>query len=188
MKTRHIHYGFIIAIGCILATLLGITLYQIIQQIRTSSDLAIIHYVDEIEKALHMIDEQCEITGIINDRSYIDFLVVSKFVGSQIGPLTLRFPEKWSGPYMQQNATINGKQFELIKMSDGYAIAPGNGTKLANGNIIGTDIILDSTTDIDTLLTPEVGLEFEGKPLIRKLQLNHILRTVPSGIQDISSE
>lgn len=187
MKTRHIHYGFVITIGCILATLLGITLYQIFQQIRTSSDNAIIHYVDEIEKALRTIDEQCEITSITNDRNYIDFLVVSKFVGSQVGPLTLRFPEKWAGPYMPQNATIKGKQFELIKMKDGYAIVPGRGVRLANGKIIGTDIIFDSTTDIDTLLTPEIGLEFEGKPLIRKLQLNHNVATVPTIIQELST-
>lgn len=183
MHKRKIHYGFVIALGLLLAMLVGTTGYYLVYQMRTASTVVMVQQVAAIERALKRIDETCEIISIAHERSYIDFLVVRTFVGSQVGPLQLRFPAKWEGPYEQQNPTVQGIQFELVTVRDGYAIVPGAGVTLMNGKIVGKDIMFGPDTDIDALLVPESGLEFEGNPLVRKIALKKASIEAPAIVQ-----
>jgi hypothetical protein len=43
--------------------------------------------------------------------------------------------------------------------------------KLTNGKIMGKDIVLNASTELEPYLTPLEGLEFEGRPLAAKLPL-----------------
>jgi hypothetical protein len=62
-----------------------------------------------LQRALIAIDEACNITSVMYARSRIDFLSIKKFEGNQVGPLQLRYPEKWQGPYVEKNPMIQGK-------------------------------------------------------------------------------
>lgn len=168
MKRLLVSHRSMFLVGFGLATLVGITLWQL--QVQSVSLLARAMSEDVllIQGILRTIDEQCEIVEIFHDRNYIDFLSVSKFAGSRVGPLKLKKPEAWQGPYLLKMPIAQGKMYELVKMRDGYGIVPGAGVKLPNHKIVGTDVVFDRSSDIDTYLTAEAGLEYEGKPLIAK--------------------
>lgn len=155
-------------ISIALSALIGITLWQLYVEAKRTASRTIREHVAEIAQALSAIDAECGIIEIAHDRNYIDFLSVGQFSGARVGPLKLKNPEKWRGPYLQTTPLIQEKMYELIRMKDGFAVVPGNGVQLANGKIIGKDIVFDRSGDIDTFLTAETGLEFEGKPLIAK--------------------
>jgi len=164
-------YGLFIGLGIVLLGLVGLVVYQVQRHTRMAAQYVIADHIEQLHKILTTIDDQCGIVSIAHDRNYLDFLQVAKFVGNQVGPLQLRNPEKWAGPYVEQTPTVQGKVYELNKVRDGYAITPGTGVRLDNKKVVGTDIIVSPEIDIDTLLTPEMGFEFDGRPLARKFEL-----------------
>ena len=166
-------------IGVALIGLVGLTGYYLYKQSKIAVDKMIANDVDLLRKTLTVIDETCGITNISYDRSHIDFLSIEKFSDNKVGPLELKYPEKWQGPYHEKNPSIQGKVYELVKVKNGYVIAPGKDVKLANGKVMGKDIVIDASTDIDPYLTEEEGLVFQGRPLIAKLELR-ITRIPPA--------
>jgi len=184
MKRHITPYNTVIVIGILLAGLLGFTLYQLYRQSYTARDRVIVDHVAELHRILTQIDGSCEIIAIRRNHSSIDFLQVAKFAGTEIGPLQLRYPEKWHGPYLEQNPTVQEIPYELVKTRDGFVIAPGTGVMLSNGKIMGKDIVLNETTDIDLYMNEVVGLEFESRPLVMKLSLAHtVVRPKPSALE-----
>lgn len=170
-KVRSTSYLMVGLIGITLAGLVGVTGFYLYKQSKSAVDKVIADDIEFLKKTLSMIDETCNITSIMRDRIYIDFLSIKKFAGNQIGALQVRYPEKWQGPYSENNPTVQGKSYELVKVKDGYAIVPGEGVKLANGKVMGKDIVLDASTELEPYLTPSAGLEFKGRPLAAKLSL-----------------
>lgn len=164
-----------IIVGLFFIGLLSFTLFYLLKQSRATVDRVIADDIETLRKIFTSVDEACEITDIMHNRNTtdIDFLNIKEFAGNQIGALQLRYPEKWKGPYVEKNPTLQGKMYELAHVKDGYAIIPGKGVKLANGKIMGKDIIITPTTEIESLLTSAAGLEFEGRPLAVKLALRH---------------
>lgn len=98
------------------------------------------------------INKDCGIAEIDHIKISINFLNTISFVGSDVGCLSLIHPEKWQGPYLKENPTINGIEYQLIRVKDGYFIIPGDGVRLPNGNIIGKDIIITKNTEIIPLI------------------------------------
>lgn len=118
------------------------------------------------------IDNECTIIGIKHQRDYIDFLNVISFVGSEIGPINLAYPDKWKGPYLKENPTIQGKLYQIIHTHQGYFIAPGDGVTLSNGKTVGKDILFDENADLKNLSCQAGALSFEGKPLVVALPVS----------------
>ena len=81
------------------------------------------------------------------------------------------YPEKWAGPYLQENPTVQSKVYEIVLTKNGYYIVPGTGVRLANGKIMGKDIVLTPQTDIDQVINEKSGLEYKGKPLVVPIEM-----------------
>lgn len=134
------------------------------------SDTLITQHVQDLKKIIERIDSTAKITSFEHDINYIDFLNVKSFVGSEVGPLNLLYPDKWEGPYLNDNPTIQEKYYQIIRSHNNYYIVPGSGVKLASNKIIGEDIILNSDADIESLLKSGV-LQYNGKPLVARLNI-----------------
>lgn len=119
------------------------------------SDIKNIHYI------LSEIDKKCFISHVKKNCIPLDFFTVVKFVGSEIGGLNLRHPERWQGPYMKDCPEFQLKAYELIRARDGFFIIPGFDTKLPNGFIVGRDFDISEQTFMLPLLK-------EGGPLFYK--------------------
>ncbi|MDP3889557.1 MAG: hypothetical protein Q8Q25_03385 [bacterium] len=127
---------------------------------------------EEVAKLAYIfqrIDQTCSILSFDYQKNPINFLNVKTFTGSEVGPMNLVHPEKWEGPYLEDNPTIQGKEYQVVKTNQGYFITPGDGVKLPNGKIVGVDIVLDEKADIAALMRDENALMFQGKALAAPL-------------------
>lgn len=86
--------------------------------------------------------------------------------------MNLVWPEKWAGPYVQDNPTIQSKKYEILKTKKGYYILPGTGVQLSNGMVMGKDIVITPETDIEELINAEHGLFYNGKALIAPVMVH----------------
>ena len=89
------------------------------------------------------INETCSIISFDRVKNYIDFLNVVVFKGSEVGPMNLRYPEKWQGPYLVNNPTMQGVEYMVLATNSGHFVVPGEDVVLSNGKTVGTDIPLD---------------------------------------------
>lgn len=150
-----------------LFALSGIGLYF---KTKRSVGLMIADDVARITTILQTINTTCRIIGFDRQQNIINFLNVGQFSGSEVGPVNLAYPQKWEGPYLTDNPTMQEKEYMVIKTHDGYFVTPGNGVRLPSGKIIGTDIILDEKVHIDALIKSGV-LQFKGKALAAHLTI-----------------
>lgn len=101
-----------------------------------------------------------------NEKNSINFLNTKSFVGSKVGPMTLEFPDKWQGPYINKEPQVQGKPYQVVLTKNGFYIVPPDGIKLPNGKIMGKDIIINAQTDMVALLkNPDGLISKNGKPL-----------------------
>jgi len=175
MKKYVLKYRATIIVGIVLFALLVFTMYQFYGGAKNAAERVMANDIDQVVKILEQIDATCEIVNIVRDDAAIDFLQVQAFAGSQIGALQLKYPEKWKGPYLQRNLMVQGIPYELIQTREGFYVIPGKGVRLSNGKIVGKDIIFTRETDVELYLNAIWGLEVDGEPLARKLNLKHIL-------------
>lgn len=139
-------------IGLIFLFLFGLSAYWIMFNARAYTDRLIAHDVLYLQHIFQEIDQTCGIRDFEHDKNVINFLNTNTFIGSQVGPMNLRYPKKWQGPYVKDNPSIQDKDYQIVQATKGYFIAPGDGVHLSNGKIIGTDIVLDEHTNFDLLL------------------------------------
>ncbi len=66
--------------------------------------------------------------------------------------MTLKRPAKWAGPYAELNFKMQDKLYEIVKISDGYVIVPGDGGRLSTGKVFGKDIRVTATTKLEELI------------------------------------
>lgn len=136
----------------------------------TYNDEIIAQNIEQLKDIFIRINDTCKIQGFEHDIDNIDFLNTVSFVGNQVGPMILTYPQFWKGPYLEKNIEIQGKPYQVVKTQKGYYIVPGEGVKLYNGKILGLTIKISPSTDIDMLIKdPETLLSKEGKPLAAKL-------------------
>lgn len=165
MKLRKNYLVTAIVAIIVIGGALSFTIYQFYKQSRLATDRIITEHIEQLVTAYTKIEEDCEILHILHERNYIDFLNVRSFSGSEVGSLNLVRPERWSGPYMLDNPTMQGKLYEIVHIKGGYYIVPGQGVKLTNGKVIGKDIIFDNTTDMNALIK-SADLVYQDKPLV----------------------
>jgi hypothetical protein len=131
---------------CVVAT---VSLWR---QTGTEFEVTVGLHLKELASAIKKIDEDCEILSFAHQKNYVDFLNVKAFSGSEVGALTVKYPKKWAGPYWNDVPTLQTFQYEIVRTRKGYFLVPGDGVKLANGKIIGKDIVLDEACDIPALM------------------------------------
>lgn len=136
-----------------------------------STDTVIVQDLQNLQKIFKEIDKDCKVIGFEHTKNYIDFLTVKEFVGSQIGSMNVTYPRKWKGPYLQRTPTVNEQQYLILKNKNGYYLVPGDGVALANGKIIGKDLILDEKSDIDALVQNSNGLKSSQGLLAAKMEI-----------------
>lgn len=132
-------------------------------------ELLIAEQLKELTSIFKKINNDTNIISIEPYPNYINFLNVKSFAGSEVGPLNLKYPENWKGPYLFDNPTIQEKYYRIIKTFDGFYIVPGQGVQIKD-KIIGKDIILDENSNIQELIDNET-LTYKGEALAAKLKL-----------------
>jgi len=125
--------------------------------------------VTRLAEVLKTIEKDCKIIRFESQKNSINFLNVKSFAGSQVGPLNLKHPERWHGPYLDTNPSIQGKEYLLVRTKKGYFVTPGEGVKLPNGKVVGVDIKLDEKADIESMMKDEKQLGYKGKALAAPL-------------------
>lgn len=136
------------------------------------TDNIISNDISKLTKIFNKIDKDSVIIGFEHQKNYIDFLNVVKFSGSEVGSMNLAHPEKWQGPYLKENLSVQKKLYQIISNKNGYYIVPGDGVKIGNGKIIGKDIIFKFESDLDSMLKDKSMLLSNGKPLASKLNIS----------------
>ncbi len=163
-----------IFISLILLALLIMTIWVFMKYSPQFVDNVIADDIQKLHKIFDEIDQNCQILGFEHEKNYIDFLNVIKFAGSEVGSMNLIYPEHWKGPYLKDNPTAQEKYYQIVETKKGYYITPGDGVKLANGNTIGKDIILNKNADISAMtIDPNLLLTKDGRPLAAKIQLRY---------------
>lgn len=132
-----------------------------------------------LAKKFEQINQDCTIIGFNHPKTVIDFLNVVRFVGSEIGTMNLKHPERWQGPYLPDNPTMHDKEYQIVRGSDGYYIIPGDGVTLPNKKTIGREIVTTDYIDINKLIE-DGTLMFNEKPLAARINLDTIPLLLPS--------
>jgi len=127
--------------------------------------------VVQLHNIFQRIHQTCQIIDFDYQKNRINFLNVKSFTGSEVGPMNLVYPNKWEGPYLEDNPTIQAIEYQVVQTKKGYFITPGDKVKLPNGKIVGKDINLDEDADIAVMMGDKDMLMFEGKSLAMPLTL-----------------
>ncbi len=153
----------------IVLVLFGIFVTVAIINTLSGSKQALTSVIQQNEKTivekLELIERTCKIINVEQTKNPINFLTVGSFDGSQVGPLNLKHPERWQGPYLSSNPTAQGKDFMLVRTKNGYFVVPGDGVRLPSGKIMGSDIQLDEHSDIAAMMTDGGLLYHNGMSL-----------------------
>lgn len=178
MKHAKKNYYFPIAVITGIVFFIGITMMDTWYRAKDDAGLMIAAEVIRLRDIFHRIHKTCTIIDFDAQKNPINFLNVEKFTGSEVGPMNLVYPDKWEGPYLQENPTIYHVAYQVVSTKKGYYITPGDGVKLPNKKIVGTDIILDQKANIDKMMVNEDELMYKDKPLAARLELG-----TPANIQ-----
>jgi len=150
--------GIIIALAILSVVMLRSRSKTIVDEIATS-DIA------RLQTVFDNINQSCQILSFDRQKNPIDFLTVKSFVGSEVGPMNLAYPKRWQGPYVQDNPDIKGIYYQVVVTDHGHFITPGDGVTLSDGKVIGTDIPLDKSANIQNLIKSGVLKDERGKAL-----------------------
>lgn len=126
--------------------------------------------IKALQTIFKRIQERCIIVGFDLKQTPINFLNVKSFSGTEVGDMKLRNPELWEGPYVKENPSVNGVEYQIVSTKNGYFIVPGNGVVVLEGKKIGTDIMVTADADIKKLVDAGVAGEITiSKPIIGNL-------------------
>lgn len=177
------HYFLTSAVIIGIIFFVGITFFDTIYRVKDDAGIMIAAEVVQLRDIFHRIHKTCGIIDFDAQKNPINFLNVAKFTGSEVGPMNLVHPEKWEGPYLQDNPTIYHSAYQVVSTKRGYYITPGDGVKLPNKKVVGKDIVLDQKANIDSMMVNPQELMYKGKALAARLELG-----MPSNIQFFINE
>jgi hypothetical protein len=113
-------------------------------------------------------------------------LNVKEFSGAEVGPMNLAYPERWEGPYLEDNPTMQEKEYLIVRTKRGYFITPGEGVILPNGKDVGKDkIVLNEDTNIRILMTDSQALMFKDRVFAAPVMIGVHTKLSRSPIDDI---
>lgn len=146
-------------VGIFFITFFIISAITLWRNSRINFDERIHSDVIELQKIFEKIQKDCYIYNFDHEKNYIDFLNVIKFSNSHVGSMDLGFPKNWQGPYLKVNPRIQNQLYMVLKNKQGYFIIPADGVHLANGKVIGKDLILDQNSDMKKLMQDPEALQ-----------------------------
>ena len=155
--------------GVTLVMLLVISAFNFLYEKKHSTGVIIADEVGRLADIFERIHASCTIISFDYQKNPINFLNVTAFVGSEVGPMNLANPERWEGPYAYDNPTMQGREYLIVRTKQGHFITPGEGVELPNGKIVGTDIVLDENIDLDALSQSTDGFMYRERSLAAKL-------------------
>lgn len=166
-------YGYITPILTVilLVILVGISIYSLMQKSNSNTAMIIDRDLQMLADVFHRIDQDCKVLHFDYPLTRIDFLNVTSFVGNDVGSMRLAYPEKWKGPYLQKNPSVQGQEYMIVVTHKGSFITPGTEVQLPNGKVVGVDITLNEEADLDAMIKPGGALNADGKPLAVKVNL-----------------
>lgn len=160
-----------VSISLLLMTFVVISVVNLFYRSKVTTGRMIIAEVIQLHDIFQRIHRTCQIIDFDYQKNRINFLNVKSFAGSEVGPMNLVHPNKWEGPYLEDNPTMQAIEYQIVRTKKGYFITPGDKVKLPNNKIVGKDIILDEDADITAMMHNENMMMFEGKPLAMSLIL-----------------
>ncbi|HZW61910.1 MAG TPA: hypothetical protein VFF04_06830 [Candidatus Babeliales bacterium] len=192
MPEKGLLYGYIIPLLTVILfiILIAITIINVYYRSRVSTGEIIAGDIEQLAHLFKDIENSCEIIDFDSQITPINFLTVKKggFIGSTIGSMNVRYPEKWKGPYVQENPEVQGIPYQIVKTDNGYFITPGNGVVLPNRKTVGKEIFLDEQADIQALIQDKEGLRYEDKPLAAKIDTHPITTLDVLTAEDIGED
>lgn len=158
----------------VIALLVGITIFNGRKIIKRDAGEFIAQDIARLATIFEDINTTAGILSFDYQKNRIDFLNIKKdgFVGSELGSMNLMYPDKWQGPYEKEMPRIQEEDYMIVRTQKGYFITPGDGVRLPNGKIVGSDIILDENADIEHMLHDEQMLSYQGRPLAAKISIS----------------
>lgn len=159
-----------LAVGALLLGIIGVGVHRWYSESRRIVNILVADQVEELAGIFRAIHEKCYIIDFEHEKNYVDFLTVINFAGSEVGAMNLAYPNRWEGPYVKDNPTMQQQQYVVISTEQGYFVAPGDGVRLSDGRIIGHDIVLNKETKFDELLA-DGTLMYKGRALVQKIDI-----------------
>ncbi len=160
----------------IIFVLVLIYLFSMRRNARVFTQNLIADDIVQLKTIFERINSTCGIIGFEHEKNWINFLNVGSFSGSEVGPMNLRNPRAWEGPYFADNPTIQEYEYQIVKIKEGWAIVPGEGVRLARGKKMGKEVVLTTTTSFLPSITPGGFLYAQGRPLGALLSLDSSAR------------
>lgn len=133
----------------------------------------------KLARIFERINKTCVILEFDYQKNPINFLNVKSFIGSEVGPMNLAYPDRWEGPYLSKNPTIQSIEYQIVRTRKGYFITPGQGVMLPNRKVIGKDIIFDERSDIQAMLKDAQFLNIRGRSLAMQIHIGKSLFDLP---------
>jgi len=172
---KNSHTGYIVPLLTILlfTVLVGVSFFSFMYRSQEQTGLIMADDIAHLVEVIQKIDKDCRIIDFDYQQNTINFLNIKKdgFVGSEVGSVNLSYPKKWNGPYMNDNPTMQEKEYMIVRTKDGHFITPGNGVILPNQKEIGKDIILDEKADIPAMMNNPELLNYKGRALAGKVTI-----------------
>lgn len=162
--------------GLFLAAIAAVFFVTLQKQASSYTSAFIAEDIKKLSKIFETINNEAKIVGFTQQQNVINFLTITSVEGSTIGSLEVAYPDKWAGPYIKDDLSMEGKEYMVVRTKEGYFITPGNNVTLGNGKKIGTDIVLTEDADILAMMQDRALLNYRGNPLAARLT------TIPEGI------
>lgn len=162
---KRINYSIIT--GTVFVVLFALAAYVYWFQAKKVNDMLIADHVEQLSGIFAKIHQDCHIIDFEHQKNNINFLNVISFEGSEVGPMNLKYPKKWEGAYLKDNPTMQEQYYQVVRTKKGYFVVPGPAVKLANGQVIGKDILFDQDANIQGLI--KGPLQFKGRPLAAQI-------------------
>ena len=159
----------------IIAVFIGVSLFNVTYRVKHNIGVLIADEVIQLQGIFHRIHKTCIIIDFDYQKNRINFLNVGEFTGSEVGPMNLVYPDKWEGPYLEDNPTMQTIEYQIVHTKKGYFITPGDRVKLPNGKVVGKDIVLDEQANIPAMMINPDMLLFKGRALAAPLDLGSAL-------------
>ena len=169
MSTKKIVQRYVVPASIVVFFIVMVAIYFMVPIFKSGIEKGhmIASDINQLKEIFKRIDETCHIVDFDFQQNPINFLTIRKggFVGSEIGPMNIVHPDKWEGPYLPDNPTMDGKEYMVVRTKIGHFITPGNGVELPNGKVIGKDIILDEDANIGCMMFDEDALMYRKQPM-----------------------
>ncbi len=170
MRNKKLFLG--LGVGVCAAILIFAVVFSFMYRSRELTTDVIAEDVQKLVTIFDDINKQCGIISFDYQQNPINFLNVGTFRSSEVGPMNLARADKWQGPYVDDNPSVQGKEYMVVRTKKGYFITPGMGVKISNGAVIGKEIILNEDADIEAMMRNPKKLLFENKAFAAPLNLS----------------